>query len=442
MNLANMRAAQDNATNALNSIWERNHAAQNDWLRTRQTSALESFNQQGFPNKHLEDWRYTDLRELAEHYPLWLENSDTARLDSASTDIPQTLDISDATRIVFINGVFRPELSDALPDGLFAGSTEELAIAHPKLVQQHWGRLASDADSGMVSLNSAFANASVALTVADGAQLTKPIYVQFAGTLENSITHPRLFVDLGENSTAELIEHYSSSASCIVNAVTEISCGENAHLKYYKLQEEHPSGWHTAVQYIHAARNSNIKTAHIDLGARLSRNDLKISLQGESAHVDSDGVFIADGQRHVESRITVNHMAPHTTSRERFRSILADNARGVFNGRIYVDECAQKTNAQLSNRNLLLSPGAEINTKPELEIYADDVKCAHGSTTGQLDTDALFYLLSRGIPEKNARDLLIMAFASELVTELEIGSVSEKIQQALRRLGTSLGATD
>jgi Fe-S cluster assembly protein SufD len=135
-------------------------------------------------------------------------------------------------------------------------------------------------------------------------------------------------------------------------------------------------------------------------------------------------------------------MAPHTTSRERFRSILADNARGVFNGRIYVDECAQKTNAQLSNRNLLLSPGAEINTKPELEIYADDVKCAHGSTTGQLDTNALFYLLSRGIPEKNARDLLIMAFASELVTELEIGSVSEKIQQALRRLGTSLGATN
>ena len=437
-----MRAAQDNVTNSLNSIWELNHAAQNDWLRTRQTSALESFNQQGFPNKHLEDWRYTDLRELAEHYPLWLENFDAARLDSASTDIPQTLDISDATRIIFINGVFRPELSDALPEGLFAGSTEELATEHPELIQQNWGRLASDTDSGMVSLNSAFANASIALTVADGSQLTKPLYVQFAGTLETSITQPRLFVNLGNNSTTELIEHYSSSAPCIVNAVTEISCGENARLKYYKLQEEHLSGWHTAVQYIHAARNSNIKTAHIDLGARLSRNDLIISLQGESAHVDSDGVFIADGKRHVESRITVNHAAPYTTSRERFRGILADNARGVFNGRIYVDECAQKTNAQLTNRNLLLSLGAEINTKPELEIYADDVKCAHGSTTGQLDANALFYLLSRGIPEKNARDLLVMAFANELVTELEIDSVSDKIQHALRRLGTSQSATE
>jgi Fe-S cluster assembly protein SufD len=177
----------------------------------------------------------------------------------------------------------------------------------------------------------------------------------------------------------------------------------------------------------------------IDIGAQLARNELHLTLAGSGAHAECKGLLIADASRHIDSRITVEHAAPHTTSRERFRAILAGKARGVFNGRILVQAEAQKTAAELTNRNLLLSPGAEMDTKPELEIYADDVKCAHGSTTGQLDETALFYLVSRGIEVREARNLLIRAFAAELLTDIGIPALRDRTQAALEALGTNHG---
>ncbi len=412
-------------------IWESRNASADAWLRMRQIAALETFEQQGFPSKSQEDWRYTDLRKLAESYPQWLRN-DTAASTSTATD---TLDLDDAIRVCFVDGILRPDMSDTLPEGVIAGSVNELATTNRALLERFWGSQASDQDSGLISLNSAFANACTAITLPRNIRLSRPLYIHFFGSIEHISTQPRLFIDLGENAAATVIEHYSGSAPQIVNAVTEISCGADSVLQYFKVQEEAPHSWHTAAQYARLDRNASITTAHIDLGAELSRNDLKIFLDGEHARADCKGVFMADAKRHVESRITVNHAAPHTVSRERFRGILADESKGVFNGRIHVDQCAQKTLAELTNRNLLLNEGAEINSKPELEIYADDVKCAHGSTTGQLDKTALFYLLSRGISPEEARNLLVLAFAAELVDSLGIEALSSRVRQALRTLG-------
>ncbi|MGI9289880.1 MAG: SufB/SufD family protein, partial [Gammaproteobacteria bacterium] len=182
--------------------------------------------------------------------------------------------------------------------------------------------------------------------------------------------------------------------------------------------------------------DATVHTTSIDIGAQLARNELHLALNGRGAHAECKGLFLADQKRHIDSRITVDHAAPDTTSRERFRGVLADQARGVFNGRIHVLSEAQKTSAELTNRNLLLNPGAEVNAKPELEIYADDVKCAHGSTTGQLDQNSLFYLLSRGIDQEEARVLLIRAFVGELLTDISVPEVRDITQEALARLGT------
>jgi Fe-S cluster assembly protein SufD len=216
-------------------------------------------------------------------------------------------------------------------------------------------------------------------------------------------------------------------------------CASGAAVSYYKLQQEHAGSWHLAEQSIRLEHQATANTTTIDCGARLARNQLTVDLAGEGAHLNANGLLLADAARHIDSRINVEHNAPNTRSRERYRAILADKARGVFNGRILVNQNAQKTVAELTNRNLLLNKGAEIDTKPELEIYADDVKCAHGSTTGQLDQNALFYLLARGIDKREARNLLVRAFAAELLTGISVPAIAERTQTALQ--GLSFGDT-
>jgi Fe-S cluster assembly protein SufD len=304
-------------------------------------------------------------------------------------------------------------------------------------VQSAFGKLAPH--SGFVAMNTAFVNDVVAIILPDNTDLTQPVYISFFTSTPEISVQPRLLVDLGAHSRATIIEHYSSNVRSIVNTVSEINCAEGSKLAWYKLQDEATDGWHTAVQYARLAKDAAITTMQIDIGAQLARNELHLTLAGSGAHAECKGLLIADASRHIDSRITVEHAAPHTTSRERFRGILAGKARGVFNGRILVQAEAQKTAAELTNRNLLLSPGAEMDTKPELEIYADDVKCAHGSTTGQLDETALFYLVSRGIEVREARNLLIRAFAAELLTDIGIPALRDRTQAALEALGTNHG---
>jgi Fe-S cluster assembly protein SufD len=425
----------DSATiDAIRKAWQINNPADGSWLHAIKTGALEEFARIGFPNTKQESWKYTDVRKLVGNYTQWLENTPDS---DAKTGAPD-LDIPGAVQIHFVDGIYRPDLSDsgALPDGVYAGMFSELLADVPAL-KARFGQLADSADSGFVALNTAFGGCGVALVLPDNYELEQPLYLHFHASTPELNTQPRVLVELGVNSRATLIEHYTSDQQVVVNAVAEIRCNPGGSLNYYKLQDEHTDAWHTAVQYVELQDAAHLHSTHIDIGGTLTRNELHVRLAGRGAEADCKGLFLADGARHVESRISVEHAAPDTRSRERYRGILGGTARGVFNGRIYVEADAQKTSAELTNRNLLLSKGAEINTKPELEIYADDVKCAHGSTTGQLDATSLFYLLSRGIDEHEARNILVVAFAGELVSDIGIDAITERAQQALRSLTTA-----
>ena len=418
-------------TEDFRAAWKNTSVSSPDWLQIFRNAALQQFALSGFPTTRAEDWKYTDVGKLAAAYPQWLINKPGA--DSDNNGKP--LDIASAIRIAFVDGVYNPEKSSqVLPDNILVGKLADLATTNPEIIEKHLGRLASNSDSGFVALNSVFSETAVAILIPTGIELQQPVYIDyFSATAETSV-QPRLLASLGTDSKATIIEYFSGTVPAITNAVTEIHCGQDTQLTYYRLQEDHAEAWHTAIQYIQLERNAHLNSVNIDAGAGMARNELRLNLAGEGASADAKGLLLADGSRHIDSRLTVEHAAPNTRSRERYRAILADNARGVFNGRILVQQAAQKTSAELTNRNLLLNRGAEINTKPELEIYADDVKCAHGSTTGQLDETAMFYLLSRGIPPQEARNILVQAFASELLTDTGIPAVVERAQQAMRTL--------
>jgi Fe-S cluster assembly protein SufD len=426
MNNTNQTAAE-----LFRAAWQNQKPGSPDWLQTYRSEALDRFAQSGFPTTRLEDWKYTDVAKLAAVYPQWLVNQPA--VDTAAADNP--LNIPNSVRISFVDGVFSPEKSaQDLPENILVGKLADLATSHPEIIEEHLGRLAKNSDSGFIALNSVFSETAIAIIITADIELQQPIYIDyFSATAEISV-QPRLLVSLGANSKATVVEHFSAAEPAITNAVTEIHACPGSQLAYYRLQEDHAEAWHTGVQYITLERDAYLNSVNIDAGAGMARNEMRLCLAGSGASADAKGLLLADGSRHVDSRLTVEHAAPNTRSRERYRAILADNAKGVFNGRILVQQAAQKTLAELTNRNLLLNRGAEINTKPELEIYADDVKCAHGSTTGQLDETSMFYLQSRGISPQEARNILVTAFASELLTDIDIPAVVERTQEAMRTL--------
>ncbi len=426
-----MNDAASNA--ALTAIRDRWHSSGLDTgvLAELRHRALDEFTGRGFPGVRLENWKYTDTAAIAAAFPGALTVAPAAALTTSAG-----LQIDHAVELVFVDGIHRPELAAAagLPDGVTLGSLADLLQQQPDRLTPLLGALAPVADSGLIALNTAFAGNGAALLIADGVRLQQPVYVRHIGSGSGAAAQPRLLVSLGNGAAATVVEHFVGNGKSVSNPLAELYCGPGAHLTYYKLQDEHTDSLHTAAQYAAVGRDARLTTTSVDTGSALARNELKIFLNERGAHAESRGLFMADGKRHVESRIDVNHCAPDTTSRERFRGILGGRARGVFNGRIHVHSAAQKTAAELTNRNLLLSKGAEINTKPELEIYADDVKCAHGSTTGQLDATSLFYLLTRGVDRVTARNMLITAFAAELLTDITVPAIAERAVAALEAL--------
>ncbi|NND53570.1 MAG: Fe-S cluster assembly protein SufD [Gammaproteobacteria bacterium] len=400
-------------------------------LQSLRAAALAEFTRSGFPTTKQESWKYTNVRRVAETLPGWLNHP----VETADAPEGKPLEVENAIRIVLVDGVFAADLSDTaeLPPGVLLADLAELQAQSPDRLSR-LGELANPADSGFVALNGAFAGNGVALLVDDNLTLEQPVFISYRSSQHESVAQPRLLAELGRNASATIVEHYCSDVHTIVNPVAELFCAAGSQLTYYKLQDEDQRSWHMAAQYAAVAENATLRTTHVDVGGALARNELKVNLQGRGAHAETRGLFMTDDKRHVEARLDVNHLAPDTTSRERYRGILAGLGKGVFNGRIYVHQDAQKTAAELTNRNLLLSKGAEINTKPELEIYADDVKCAHGSTTGQLDSQSMFYLLTRGVDPVTARNMLITAFASELLVDITVPAIAERARAALESL--------
>jgi Fe-S cluster assembly protein SufD len=311
-------------------------------------------------------------------------------------------------------------------------SLSEALATSPELVEEHLGRYADIATNPFVALNTAFVREGVFLHIPDGVAIEEPIHVVFGTVTSNIVTHPRMLIVAGKNTEVKIVESWVASAeSYFNNPVTEMVCGENASLCHCRVQHESRTAFHVAAQQAHLARSSRFSTENISLGGALVRNDVGAWLGGEGIDCRLDGLYLASERQHVDNHTFVRHAEPHCHSFELYKGILAGRARGVFSGRIYVDQDAQKTDAKQENNCILLSDDARVNSSPQLEIFADDVKCTHGATVGQLDQDAIFYLRSRGINAEEARHMLIHAFAGEVLERVVVDDLRERLEVEL-----------
>jgi len=410
------------------------------WMTSLRTAAMQRFDQAGFPTPRLEDWRHTNLKEYA-------SRSRRLALPSVTGTVPDGAALAALAGRLLPTGmglvaVFHAgRLLDALsqlepPSG---ASCSRLADAQRQAV---WADSLS-ADAGedappLAALNAALLGDGLVIEVAAGAVISQPLYVVHASAGGRSAQN-RLVLRLGAGSRCTLIEHHLGEGAGIANSVADIRCGRDAQLGYIRLQQESGEALHLSQQRLHLADGAEASLLGIDLGGALVRNTLRVGLEGAGAGADIRGLFFVDGRRHVDNLTRVDHRALATRCYERYRGIVEDAGHGVFNGKIIVHEGADQTSAELRNENLLLSRQAEVDTKPELEIYTDDVKCAHGATTGQLDESSVFYLRSRGIGEDEARRMLMAAFAHEIIGRIPVAEVKAHVIAVLGERLPDLG---
>ncbi|HXG25117.1 MAG TPA: Fe-S cluster assembly protein SufD, partial [Chthonomonadales bacterium] len=398
------------------------------WLISLRRAAIARFTEVGFPTLKDEEWRYTNVRPIAE-VSFRPAMSGTGAL--SADDLHEILSGAPGCRLVFLNGKYAPELSTAnrLPKGVIAGSLAQQWTTNPQLLEGHLAQYARYLNNPFVALNTALMEDGAFMQIARGIVIEEPIYLLFIATRpqEPMVIHPRNLIVMEQSSQAKIVEKYvglygqAGEESCstttgvcpyLTNVVTEIVAAPNAILDHYKLQRESESAFHVATIQIQLAGDCTFSSHAISFGGALVRNDINAVLSGEGIECTLNGLNMATGHQHVDTHTLIDHALPRCTSHELYKTILDGHATGVFNGKILVRPNAQKTDAKQTNQNLLLSEDALINTKPQLEIFADDVRCTHGATVGQLDEDAIFYLRTRGVGLEEARNLLTYAFAS------------------------------
>lgn len=402
------------------------------WLVDARAGAMDAFAEAGFPTPRTEAWKYTNLNRLAraEFDPL----SEIPAPDvSGWTD----LFVDGCDRIVTVNGRFDEAASSigGLPPGVtLAPLSAAVAEIDPALENQ-LAHIAPREGAPLVALNTAFMRDGLVLRIADGVVLERPVQVvHIVDSGSDAIAvHPRTLVVAGADSVATVVETFAGAAgsSYWTNAVSEIRVGRNANITHIKRQSESVAAYHTALTQVRLDRDARFSSVALAIGALLSRNEVKVAFEGEGASCALAGGALLRDRQHADSTTEADHGVPHTNSNQVFRNVLDDSARSVFQGGVIVRPDAQKTDSSQSNRNLLLSPGAQADSKPELQIFADDVKCAHGATVGDLDRTAMFYLESRGIPPHQAKALLIEAFVGEIMDDAPEGAVRDHIESAV-----------
>jgi Fe-S cluster assembly protein SufD len=382
-------------------------------------AALEQFLSAGFPTQRQEEWKYTNLRRL--------ETRDFALSEASALDSKQPeWFATPGTRIVLVNGHSMPALSSETvqPPGVTVLTLKQWLKREPAEVAIYLRDHGQLTGSALEQLNLAFFEDGVVVNLADGVTLDEPVYIvhHWNNAAALRMSHPRVMIRAGRNSHGTVIEHYlgPADAEYFTNAVTRIDVADGGVVRHFRVQQESPRGFHIGHVHAQLAKDARYSSHDIALGASIGRTDITAVLNGTGAHAALFGLFVPMGTQHLDAHTRIDHAAPNTTSEEDYRGIAGGRARGVFNGKVRVRPDAQKIDARQSSRNLLLSPTAEIDTKPELEIYANDVKCSHGATTGQLDATALFYLRSRGISESAARTLLIRAFAESILSSIDV----------------------
>jgi Fe-S cluster assembly protein SufD len=399
------------------------------WLRQLREDAFARFCETGFPTTRDEDWRFTNVSAIARTQ---FRPAAAAKLtDAAAWRIEGA-----AAQLVFVNGRFAREWSqiDGLPKGVTVASLCDQIESHPEEVAAHLGRYADTQRDPFCALNTAFIGDGAYVHVARGVVVDAPIYLLYLSTREDgpTMTHPRNLIVAEDQSQVAVIEDYASvggESVAFSNAVTELIAGESTVAQHYLIEREHLKAFNVQTLRIQQGRTANVASHSVLLGGGLVRNNVHPVLAGDGGECLINGLFMGTGRQHLDNYMHVEHAAPHCGSRQFYNGILDGQAHGVFHGRIVVHKVAQKTDAKQTNRNLLLSDDAQIDTKPQLEIYADDVKCTHGATIGQIEENALFYLQSRGISELEARKLLLMAFAEECVDRMHSTVAREHIER-------------
>ena len=418
------------------------------WVADLRREAISGFGKLGFPTLHDEEWRFTNLEVLRRGSFSIAENG----ISEVSKKTVDSYGFSglDCLRLVFVNGRFASSLSDAedAGEGVLVKSLSEAIREHGDLVKDYLARYADYEKDVFISLNTSYFEDGVFVYVPDGTVFEKPVHVLHLSTDEGRplFINPRNLIIVGQSSSAKVIEHYVSVSQSVYfsNVVTEVVCGENANLEHYRLEFESRKAFNFSTLRVNQQKNSNITSHSILSGGAIVRNNVHPVLAGEGCNSDIYGLFISEGRQHMDNFMRVEHASPHCDSRQFYNGVLDGRSKGVFHGRILVHEGAEKTDAKQTNRNLLLSDTAQIDTKPQLEIYNDDVKCTHGATIGQMDEEALFYLCSRGIPMRKAKIIMLRAFTNETLEHMSIDSVREALESKVmdwfeRRLETGSG---
>ena len=404
------------------------------WVKDLRQAGISSFASLGFPSTKHEEWKYTNVEPVVSR-PFGFANGEVKSLGGADILAAAFVE-ADAPRLVFLNGVYAAALSSTrgLPSGVRLASLSELRGKDgilPSLI----GRYANHRRNPFVALNTAFMDDGSVVMIPPGCRLSQPIYLVYAsGAMERPImSHPRTLIVLGAGSEVSIVESYTgiNGGSYFCNAVTELIGESDALAHHYRLQKEGTAAFHVGTLAASLGRGCHVTAHAITLSGALVRNDVHVSLDGEGAECVLNGLYLGADKQHIDNSTEIEHAKPRARSLELYKGILDDASHGVFNGKIVVHKDAQKSDARQTNRNLLLSPDAVVNTKPQLEIYADDVKCSHGSTIGQLDPDALFYLRSRGLGTEEARSLLSFAFASDIVGRIKVAALRRRLDDYL-----------
>ena len=406
-----------------------------EWLRGVRRAGIDAFSRTGFPTPRNEHWKYTNVAPIERRsFELAASSSGAAPAGGPGGQVPKGCA---SPCLVFVDGRVERELSDlrALPPGVRIEDFTHVVEHDSRFLEGRLGQIVSPEKTAFTALNAAFMDAGAVVRVAPDTVAESPVHLVFvSGSPECERAYcPRIFIAAGAGSRIAVVEHFvgPDDTAYLDNVVTEIEVAEGAVVEHYKVQRASAGAYHVAALRAKIAAGASFHSWAASLGARLSRHDIDVTLDCEHAQCSLDGLYVANGRQHVDFHTNVEHVAPRCGSREYYKGIAGGRGRGVFNGRVLVHPDAQKTEAHQTNRNLLLTRNAEIDTKPQLEIHADDVKCSHGATIGQLDGQMLFYMRSRGIPETVARGMLTYGFARDVVDRIARPELRESIGAAV-----------
>jgi Fe-S cluster assembly protein SufD len=407
------------------------------WLQQLRKEGLSKFSATGFPSPREEEWRYTNVSTIEKKlFAPVLKGFEYASVDAVDAKLIKSSLLTDTWSVVLINGHFCAGLSvlDGLPAGVQIIGLADVLNNQSVLVEKYLGQSVSNQEHNLVAFNTAWFGDGVFVHIPAKQVLNKPIQILHVVTDNDAVAATRSLIVLGEQAEAEIIESFAGvEESYLTATVTEVFVEANAHLTLYKTQTESVKAYHFGGTYVKQAQDSRFTHHNFAFGGLLARTDIHTDLD-KASECDLNGLYLGANRQHIDNHTRINHLKPHAISREMYKGVLDDRARGVFQGRVIVAEDAQKTDSQMNNRNLLLSDDAEADTKPQLEIYADDVKCGHGVTVGQLDEKSIFYLQSRSVDIDAARNMLTFAFANEMVDKIKIKSLHDKVlEQVLAR---------